>query len=239
MPADLQDQARELDKATQQLLETAERLHPGGTEEDSLLPGWSRGHVLTHLARNADGMRNLLTWARTGRPTPMYASARHRAEDIEAGAGRPPGVVLADLRESAGLLASDIDAMPHAAWSQEVRFLDGEAFPAERLLWVRLKEVEIHHLDLAAGRTPDDWPTEFAQRALTETVGSFSGREDGWAVHLFDVDTGAHHLVGHPTMATPRIHGTAGHLLVWLIGRGAVADVSTDSGLLPTPPAWS
>ena len=44
----------------------------------SLLPGWTRGHVVTHLARNADALRNLLTWARTGIPTPMYPSRQAR-----------------------------------------------------------------------------------------------------------------------------------------------------------------
>ena len=44
----------------------------------SLLPGWSRGHVLTHLARNADGAVNLLTWARTGVETPQYVSQEQR-----------------------------------------------------------------------------------------------------------------------------------------------------------------
>jgi maleylpyruvate isomerase len=40
----------------------------------SLLPGWSRRTVIAHVARNADALCNLLTWARTGVETPMYAS---------------------------------------------------------------------------------------------------------------------------------------------------------------------
>ena len=44
----------------------AAELDPGQVAGPSRLPGWSRGHVLSHLARNADALVNLLTWARTG-----------------------------------------------------------------------------------------------------------------------------------------------------------------------------
>src|SRR6266568_1849145 len=84
--------------------------------EPSLLPGWTRGHVLTHIARNADGMVNLLHWARTGTQTPMYASPESRAADIEAGAGRPAAGLAADVRESAATLAAAAAAMPGDAW---------------------------------------------------------------------------------------------------------------------------
>src|SRR5688572_4026869 len=87
--------------ATEHLLATAERLDDGSLREPSLLPGWTRGHVLTHVARNADGLINLLSWARTGVETPAYASREAREADIEAGAGRPVAAQLADLRDSA------------------------------------------------------------------------------------------------------------------------------------------
>jgi hypothetical protein len=31
------------------------------------LEGWSRRHLVSHFARNADAVGNLLAWARTGR----------------------------------------------------------------------------------------------------------------------------------------------------------------------------
>ena len=61
------------------------------TDEDcrapSALPGWSRGHVITHLSRNADGLVNLLHWAQTGVETTMYESNEQRAADIEQSIG--------------------------------------------------------------------------------------------------------------------------------------------------------
>src|SRR5579859_308739 len=87
--------------ATDRVLATAAALTDAQAREPSLLPGWTRGHVLTHIARNADGLRNLLIWARTGTEVPMYASAQARNDDIEAGAGRPAAGLAADVRESA------------------------------------------------------------------------------------------------------------------------------------------
>jgi maleylpyruvate isomerase len=78
-PADPAAAAAELSArlaaATQRLQDTVAGLTDQQAREPSLLPGWSRGHVLTHLARNADSLRNLLIWARTGVETPQYANA--------------------------------------------------------------------------------------------------------------------------------------------------------------------
>ncbi|WP_165485453.1 maleylpyruvate isomerase N-terminal domain-containing protein [Protofrankia symbiont of Coriaria ruscifolia] len=59
---------------TARLLAEVERLNNAGVRELSALPGWTRAHLITHLARNADGLVNLLTWARTGIVTPCTRS---------------------------------------------------------------------------------------------------------------------------------------------------------------------
>jgi maleylpyruvate isomerase len=61
----------------------------------SLLPGWTRAHVLTYLACNAEGSTRLLGWARTGVPGYEYESMAARAAAIEAGAARPAAEVIA------------------------------------------------------------------------------------------------------------------------------------------------
>src|SRR6516225_10421530 len=111
--------------ATDRLLATATALSDAQAREPSLLPGWTRGHVLSHIARNADGLRNLLIWARTGTETPMYASAESRSADIEAGAGRPAAALAADVGESAAAFAAEAAAMPDDAWTVQVRALRG------------------------------------------------------------------------------------------------------------------
>src|SRR5919197_4025618 len=89
------------DEGQQRIDDSVAGLTDGDARAASRLAGWSRGHVLTHLARNADALVNLLTWARTGVERPMYVSSDQRDADIEAGAGRTADELRADLRESA------------------------------------------------------------------------------------------------------------------------------------------
>ena len=56
----------EIAAATARLLDSAHTLSDAEVRAPSGLPGWSRGHVLTHIARNADSLINLLTWAASG-----------------------------------------------------------------------------------------------------------------------------------------------------------------------------
>ncbi|HSN07046.1 MAG TPA: maleylpyruvate isomerase family mycothiol-dependent enzyme, partial [Candidatus Angelobacter sp.] len=77
-----------LDASTASLARTLAAVDDEVARRPSLLPDWSVGHVLTHVARNADGMVRLVDWALTGVPQPMYDSLDARNADIEAGAGR-------------------------------------------------------------------------------------------------------------------------------------------------------
>src|SRR5919198_6055635 len=81
------------DEGQQRIDDSVAGLTDGDARAPSRLAGWSRGHVLTHLARNADALVNLLTWARTGVERPMYVSSDQRDADIEAGAGGAGGAV--------------------------------------------------------------------------------------------------------------------------------------------------
>jgi maleylpyruvate isomerase len=98
-----------LRSATADLVHSIGGLSDADVRAPSRLPGWTRGHVLTHLARNADGGTRLLTWARTGIPGYEYESLAARAAEIEQGADRPAAVLAADVRGSA-------DALFAAAW---------------------------------------------------------------------------------------------------------------------------
>ena len=146
--------ATRIDAATQRLLQTAAGITDEQAREASLLPGWSRGHVLTHLARNADSLRNLLIWARTGVMTPQYPSLTAREEEIASGADRPAAQLRADLEQSAAEFAAEIETVPESHWSAEVAGMSGPGHPAWYTLWRRLSEVEIHHVDLDAGYGP-------------------------------------------------------------------------------------
>ena len=162
----------QIDQATQRLLDDARTLPEAELRAPSLLPGWTRAHVLAHLARGADAMRNLLIGAGSGQDRPAYASVQAREADIERGAATRAEDLMADLADSAMALRTIVKQLPDEAWQARVRVLDSAPFPAAELLTRRLVEVELHHCDLAARYSPADWPAAFAAMELAEPMRS-------------------------------------------------------------------
>ena len=166
----------QIDQATQRLLDVARVITEPDLRAPSLLPGWTRAHVLAHVARNADAMRNLLVGARSGQNRPAYASAEARDADIETGARMNAKDLADDLAEAAMAFRTVVTQLPDDAWRFRVRMMDSRPFPAADLLTRRLVEVELHHCDLGAGYGPADWPAAFAELDLAEPMRS--QRED-------------------------------------------------------------
>lgn len=226
-----------IDEATRHVLDTAAGFGDADVRAPSLLPGWTRGHVLTHLARNADGGRRLLSWARTGVEAAEYPSAEARAAQIEAGAGRGATELLADVRESAALFAAEYRRMPADAWRRTVRWTGGQERPAARAADSRLTELLVHHVDLDAGYTPARWPADFVAAMLGRVVASFTPRAGAPAMRLHATDTGALHTVGRAGDDAPTVRGTQSALLAWLMGRSPGEGLAVADGApLPEPP---
>ena len=162
----------QIDQATQRLLDDARTIPEADLRAPSVLPGWTRAHVLAHVARGADAMRNLLIGARSGQNRPAYASAQAREADIERGAVMRAGDLMTDLADSAMALRAIAKQLPDEAWPVRVRVLDSALFPAAGLLTRRLVEVELHHCDLGTGYSPADWPAAFATMELAEPMRS-------------------------------------------------------------------
>jgi maleylpyruvate isomerase len=228
-----------VDVASARVLATAAGISDLQAREPSALPGWSRGHVLTHLARNADGLRNLLIWARTGVVTPQYPSADVRDEEIEAGAGRPARELVVDFADSATAFSDEAARLTDADWSAEVRGIRGAAHPAWYTLWRRLSELEIHHVDLNSGYRPADWPADFSRECLHGATANFAG-PDSPAALLRATEDGAELRIGPPEQEpTVQIAGPSRALLAWLLGRSAGGDlIATPAGPLPAVPPW-
>ncbi len=171
-PLDLVD---ELDRANERLFASVARLPDDlAVAQPSLLPHWTRGHVLTHLARQADALVNLFTWVRTGVVTPAYASPEARASAIAAGAGRPLAEQVADLRAASDRLMATCREMTAEEWTRSIELPDGPQVAA-RLPWRRLREVEVHHVDLLTEYEPDNWPEAFSHRLLHEVTADLRG----------------------------------------------------------------
>ncbi|WP_372672347.1 maleylpyruvate isomerase family mycothiol-dependent enzyme [Amycolatopsis kentuckyensis] len=198
----------------------------------SALPGWSRAHVLAHLARNADGLQNLLTWANTGVETPMYASPEARDADIEAGSEHPAADLLADFVASAGRFEQYAAAMPDDAWAREARNRQGQPVTGAVVARMRLSELAIHLADLDLGYDLDrvlgllgPLADDVVQHAITSRAAHLP------ALRL--VADGSEWTMGAAPGATVR--GTSGQLLAWLSGRSDGADLDGD---VPRIPAW-
>ncbi|MFI0899873.1 maleylpyruvate isomerase family mycothiol-dependent enzyme [Streptomyces sp. NPDC020983] len=230
--------AAEVAEATSELLGTAATLSSADLAEPSLLPGWTRGHVLAHVARNADALVNLLTWARTGEETPMYADAAGRDRDIEAGAGRTPEEQLADLRESADRFTAACAALPPAGWAAQVAMRSGRVVAAAEIPWRRLVEVRLHHVDLDAGHGTEDLPDGFTVRGLAWAVDGLAAHEGVAAVRLRDTGSGAEWDLGAAGEPERTVAGPARALLAWVSGRGTGdgLDVDPAGAALPVLP---
>ena len=162
----------QIDHATQRLLGAARVIAEPDLRAPSLLPGWTRAHVIAHLANGADAMRNLLIGARSGEQRPAYPSREAREAGIEEGARLRAKDLMASLADSAMALRAIARQLPGEAWQFPVQILDSAAFPAAGLLTRRLVEVELHHCDLAVGYGPGDWPAAFAALELAEPMAS-------------------------------------------------------------------
>ncbi|KOV59045.1 maleylpyruvate isomerase family mycothiol-dependent enzyme [Streptomyces sp. MMG1121] len=214
--------------ATERLLDAVAKLDNASLAEPSRLPGWTRGHVLAHLARNADALVNVLE----GRP--MYTSAEARDADIERGAPHPLDVQLADLRESGARFQALGDAP--ADWSRTVELRNGITDSASRVPFRRWAEVELHHVDLGIGYELEDLPAEFTEREIDFLAQRFAGHEEVPSTSL-SAGNGRIWTTGGGAEGAPvAAEGTAADLLGWLAGRRDGSGLTTDGPLPKLPP---
>lgn len=200
------------------LAKLVDELSEADARAESALPGWTRGHVLTHLAELADALTRQVTEAMAGRLVDVYDGGRPaRAAAIEAGAGRSVGELTTAVVTSSDRLAAALSTVDD--WGRPVRYRDGTLTDIALCRW---REVELHTTDLAVGYEPDQWSPELcrhlielrADRALT-----FVTPERTWTVGT-----------GSPLTAT----GTLNDLAAWLTGRPH-GPVSTSARWIPEP----
>lgn len=210
-----------------------------GITEPSLLPGWTRAHVAAHLAGNADGLVNLLHWARTGAETPMYRDPQGRLDAIEQLVRRPSAALLREAASSAAALAAAVDQMPEPSWPTTVRSALGRTIPASEVPWMRTREVWIHAVDLDTGAWFNTLPATLVDRLLADAAATLTGRAECPAVTLAPDDRMRTWSLG-PAQSPATVSGTAADLLGWVIGRSRrdlpVAVTSREP--LPRLPRW-
>ncbi len=232
----------EIAAAHERLLATVRSMTDDDVPGPCLLPGWSRGHVLAHIARNADGLRNLLLGAAEGVERSAYPSREARNDDIEAGARRPIKEQVADLEAAQARFVATVAAAPSSAWEFGVTWgAAAQRRPAREVLNARLREVAIHHVDLDAGYGFADWQPEFALRVLRSALPAFEARGlTPCTLRPTDVDVAdvADVAVLANGGSDVEVSGAAHALTTWLLGRGSHAELRVTGGELPIPPEW-
>ncbi|MFF9815101.1 maleylpyruvate isomerase family mycothiol-dependent enzyme [Streptomyces sp. NPDC014006] len=219
------------------LLATAAALSDEEVRAPSLLPGWTRAHLLTHVARSADSRNRLLTSARSGIDLPQYADEAQREWEIEEGAGRSAAVLLDDVDTALRRFLAAAGDHPDDAWEVPVRWLGSGLRPVRGAVGSMLREVEVHHTDLATGHGPADWPAFFVARELETTVRKLGGNPDAPSMTLCADEDRVVRLVGDGR--GPRVTGPAAELLGWLTGRTDGGALTVEPpGSLPAPPSW-
>ena len=214
---------RELDEvvagcaaAHQRLLIDLDPLVDGDVGRPTLLPGWTVGHVLTHLARSADSHIRVFEAAARGESVERYPGGREqRAADIEAGADRPAAEQVADVRRSIWALESIWAQTPIEAWGG-TGLSAGAREPVVDLPFLRWREVEVHHADLGwPAFGIDDWSPGYVRRELERA-------EMAWA---------ARRPMGMTALPPAALALSPAQRLAWMLGR------RSEPGL-PAVPQW-
>jgi len=197
------------------------------------LPDWTIGHLVSHLARNADGLRRVLVGAEVGEQLQPYASPQARVDDINAGALRSTETIALDFRTATGQLAATIDRLPPATWSATVDLGRGGPTTADVILAARLGEVEMHHHDLGTDYGLALLDDAQASRLLAALLRSYV-RTRGVTGVLLQPDTGSPITLGD---GGTTVAGSAIDLVGWLSGRTDGSRLRAPAGL-PELPKW-
>ena len=185
------------------LRETLAGLTDTDARRPSLLPGWTVGHVLTHLARNADSHVRMLEAAASGHVGDQYPGGdEQRSADIDRGAGRPAGELVEDVIASAARLEEAWGATPEEVRRTGTGRVVSGIWPLADLPFRRWREVEIHHVDLGLGYGVADWSDDYVEAELARGLPALGDRlPPGVTVDVGSLDRR--------------------RLLAWIVGRSA------------------
>ena len=208
--------------ATSRLLATVSGLDDVAVAEPSLLPGWDRALVLTHLANNADGVRRTVEAAARGEIGEQYPGGRPaRDAAIEAGRGRTAVELEQRLRDACEHLAESLDAAPDHVWDLPALTTIGEVQIGPRLVVGRLREVEVHHVDLNCAYWPEHWPFAWVVEEMDRAMLGLPSRlPPDVAVLMAATDTDQRWVAGSGDAV--EIVGTMSALFAWVTGRSPV-----------------
>lgn len=215
------------------VVRTVDALSPEELAAPSLLPGWTRAHVVAHLALNGEALERALTGQRLGRPTTMYDSQAARDADIEALAAADATELRERLMAATHRFTDAVLAMTDWRGSF-ARTPGGRSIHYVDVPVMRLREVEIHHADLDSAYSHTDWSPAFVTALLDSVVGRSS--LEPFRARARDLDR--EWTFGGDGDAVPLVEGDATAIAWWITGRGAGEGLTCASGALPRIEGW-
>lgn len=221
---------RTVHDATTRYLQTVDALTDNEIREPSVLPGWTRAHVVAHVANHALGCARALGGLRHAIPTPVYDSDGSRHRDIELRSAWSADRLREFTFDACGRFQSELEHLPPDG--SVFRTPGGEELSIPQVVQSRWREVEIHHADLLLDYTPAHWPLAFA--AYLIDLAAWDRGED-LAITLQPTDLEGPVRIG---AGGQLVSGLAGDLAWWLVGRGT-GEQLTSSEPLPTLGPWT
>jgi maleylpyruvate isomerase len=221
--------------AQERFARTLYGLTEADAREPSVLPGWSRAHVVAHVARHGEAMVRLIDGVLDQRAAEAYPGGPAvRDAEIETSAHHSIEELVDDVAETNASLVIAFARMTTPTWGRQVQFPAGHS-PASRCAWSRWREVEVHHVDLGLDvYTIESWPEEFVSTHLPHELAKLPSRlPRGVAIKV-----GGSRLGTGDVLTT--VSGPDAALLAWLFGRVGLAAPSlrSSNGGLPELPPW-
>jgi maleylpyruvate isomerase len=224
----MRDIRPEVKAAAQRVNDTVATADEAMVRGPSGLPGWSRGHVIAHIANFSEAMTRQVEEALQGRLIEVYDGGRPaRDAAIDAGAGRSAADLKRHLLEATTALIAAWDKVGPDDWERPVMHRNSNLAAAVYASW---RELAVHTVDLALEPTADGWPPEFCLHLL-----DFLRPRTPEGIHLIlQADDGTRWEAG---LGEPRVlTGNLTDLTAWYAGRtppGPITGPAPD--LLPWP----
>ena len=202
----------------------------------SRLPGWSRGHVLAHLAGVCAAMARQVEYSVRGERIEYYdGGVDGRNQAIERGALRTADEHREVLAGATGQALDQFRALDEAGWTGPISYRGGTVRDGAEALW---RELVIHLADLDLGVGPDAWTPAFAEHLF----GFLSARvPDDLRLRLQPLGHEPRTIGGGAR--TVSVNGMATDIAAWLAGRqpsldSLRADADADGVALPDLLPW-
>jgi maleylpyruvate isomerase len=219
-----------LGRETDMFLATVSSLSDDEMAAPSLCEGWSRAHVIAHVAASGRALVNLIDGAVSGGERPLYASHEDRTQEIAALAALPREELVEELRNSARNFAEQAHRLNGELAAPEVSE-NGKDIPATSIVALRIAEVVVHHHDLDTAWTIEEADPDSLLNAIEAVVRSL--RAKGAPGITLVTEERDEWVIGDGAL---RVESDREGLLQWL-ARGDAAHIEAE-GPVPALPNW-